>query len=365
MNYVQAFITNISFPAKLDQLLDFLIDREEINFTSYIDELLYLENTDWTAPKWCRIGDIVFFMHARSADAKIKAVTREYENRRSEFPAKYKNMIEASLKHAWEIYNRFGGKIFALGKVFDSCEIYPTEGMHWHSNIYAPINEICILDNPVSIQEFRDFIFIARQSTITPVFGDSFDKLKDLILSKNNKLPKYFINSRSVDILLRDIDSSNWLEIAKESRYKFFLEIQFRKFFVDYLLKELSDIKTLYKECPCYKDKIAASYVDNVILFNGRYLPVEVKLNINLEEHIIPQLTKYCHLSKLILDKDKKIFDSEKIYSDNVLVIDRDGIYLYTDSAKSIVKIYSLEDLHNLGEVKKLRQLIISKLLSR
>ena len=42
MNYVQAFITNISFPAKLDQLLDFLIDREEINFTSLSNNEVFL-----------------------------------------------------------------------------------------------------------------------------------------------------------------------------------------------------------------------------------------------------------------------------------------------------------------------------------
>ena len=234
--------------------------------------------------------------------------------------------------------------------------------MHWHSNIYALVNEICILDNPVNISEFRDFLFISRQSTITPVFSDSFDKLKDLMLSKNNNLLEYLLNSRSVDILLKGINSNNWLQIAQESRYKFFLEIQFRKFFVDYLLKELSDIKTIYKECPCYKDKSIVSYVDNIILFNGRYLPVEVKLNINLEENIIPQLTKYCNLSKLILDKNKKFADLEKIYSDNALIIDRDGIYLYTDSAKNIIKIFTLEDLRDFQDIKNLRQIIINLL---
>ncbi|MBQ7561987.1 MAG: hypothetical protein IJS99_09210 [Synergistaceae bacterium] len=346
----------------MKQLLEFLIDREKIKFTSYIDELLYLDSTDWTVPKWCRIGDIVFFMHAKTADVKIKSAAREYENRRSEFPAKHQNMIETAFKHAFELYNRFGGKIFAFGRVFDSCEISPTEGMHWKSDIYAPINEIYILDNPVSIEEFREFLFIARQSTITPVFGDSFDKLKDLMLSKNNKLPEYLLNSRSVDILLQGINSSNWLEIARKALYKFSLESKFREFFVDYLLKELGDIKTIYKECPCYKNKRSASYVDNIILFDGLYLPVEIKLNINLEEHIIPQLTKYCHLSKLILDGNKKFVDLNKIYSDNVLIIDRDGIYLYTDSAKNIIKIFLLDYLRDFQDIKNLRQIIIGQL---
>lgn len=70
---------------------------------------------------------------------------------------------------------------------------------------------------------------------------------------------------------------------------------------MNYLLRELSDIKTIYRECACYKDKGPASYVDNVILFNGKYLPVEIKLNIKAEKNIIGQVTKYCHLRKLIL----------------------------------------------------------------
>ncbi len=32
-----------------------------------------------------------------------------------------------------------------------------------------------------------------------------------------------------------------------------FLEEAFRKYYVDYLLRELGDKKTIYRECKCYK----------------------------------------------------------------------------------------------------------------
>ena len=62
MKEVQSFITNISFPKTLDELLFFLED----NFHFNVDDILEEEYIEWTAPRWCKLDDIVFFMHSKT-----------------------------------------------------------------------------------------------------------------------------------------------------------------------------------------------------------------------------------------------------------------------------------------------------------
>ena len=53
---VQAFIDNISFPTTLVELEDFI---DEFN----VEQILTVDVTEWTAPKWAVEGDIVFFFY--------------------------------------------------------------------------------------------------------------------------------------------------------------------------------------------------------------------------------------------------------------------------------------------------------------
>lgn len=55
---VQAFIDNISFPTTLVELEDFI---DEFN----VEQILTVDETEWTAPKWAVEGDIVFFFMRR------------------------------------------------------------------------------------------------------------------------------------------------------------------------------------------------------------------------------------------------------------------------------------------------------------
>ena len=72
MNYVQAYISNISFPNSLDEVYNY---AHFFNMEAIIrggDDGEYEDReTAWTAPKWCKKGDIVFFMHAKYANSKI------------------------------------------------------------------------------------------------------------------------------------------------------------------------------------------------------------------------------------------------------------------------------------------------------
>ena len=75
MNYVQSYISNISFPDSLEEVYNYahFFDMEKIMMAGECGE--YEERkTEWTAPKWCKKGDIVFFMCMQTADAKIRKI---------------------------------------------------------------------------------------------------------------------------------------------------------------------------------------------------------------------------------------------------------------------------------------------------
>lgn len=60
--------------------------------------------------------------------------------------------------------------------------------LHWGSRLYANMNNVYVLDNPIHISEFNQFIKISRCGALTPVYGKEYEELKKLLKSKN-KLP--------------------------------------------------------------------------------------------------------------------------------------------------------------------------------
>ena len=73
MKFVQAYISNISFPDSLDEVRDYanFFDIETI-LTGGNEDGYEEREVEWTAPKWCKKGDVVFFMHAKTANSKIR-----------------------------------------------------------------------------------------------------------------------------------------------------------------------------------------------------------------------------------------------------------------------------------------------------
>ena len=326
-------------------------DNEEDNYT------------EWTMPKWCKIGDIVFFMHAKTANATISRLKKKLRESKGEYSeSDYEGLISFLLRGE-DLYQKYGGKIFAVGKVCGGSFCYEEDSdfeYHWKSPVYAPIDSLYCLERPIAISEFNDFIYVSRQSAITPVFGKEFEALKSLIMSKN-AVPRYLEESVSMPIPLSKITGNNWIQIASQYRRSFFLEIQFRTYYVDYLLSSLGDRKGFFKECACIKGERKASFVDNVLVIGGKYLPVEVKLNIDTEKDLIGQLRKYCALDKLVLDTKKQRFAApEKVYGDGLLVIDTNGAYWYDNSEQSVSPIRSLDDIFTQQDISNLREAILT-----
>ena len=365
MFYVQSYISNVSFPTTLDEVYDF---ARSFNLETLLGcdfdrmEFDYEKRTNlWTAPKWCKKGDIVFFMHAKTAFQKIARLRKQLLSERSNYTNDEFWLMMNALIRAKKLYNIYGGKIFAIGRISGEVEYDPSDvEYHWKSNIYAPIDSIFLLETPIDISEFNQKIIISRQSSITPLFGEDFEFVKNLILSKNTVVEDYLLNSIAEPMPLSKISDDNWIEIVNRYRRSFFLETQFRTFYVNRLLKYLGDLKTIYKECPCKKKRSKTTFVDNVIKLNDKYLPVEIKLSVSAERDISAQLESYCGLDTLILDGKRDVH--ENVCSSNVLVIDTENVYIYSSPDKSLKKIYDLDDIQSYEDISVLRCIIIEEL---
>ena len=360
--YVQSYIANIAFPNPLDVLIETWINERGIyDIEALLDNNEYIT---WTAPRWAKVGDIVFFMHAKSARIRISASRTELRKRKEEFSEDKYNEISQWLDRGKDLYKKYGGKIFAVSRVVKN-PIYDEldENTQWGSHIYAEMDDRWILDEPIDLKEFRDFIQVSRQSSITPIYGNEYENLKKLIIAKNPNAPDFFLRSIATPIPLSRIDRENWLRVTYDYRRCFFLEQQFRVFYVDYFLRTLGDRKTFFRECRCRKKGIPDSFVDNIIRFNGKYLMIEVKLNIDSEKDIIGQVQKYCKDDAVYLDSGlENPVDMELVYRDNVIIIDTESVYLYDDNECTIKVLMPLDDIHEENDIVKLREYLMTLL---
>lgn len=176
---VQAYILNISAIQSIEEL------RKMVNggYAHTVEMPLMLgkqEIQEFTAPKWIMRGDIVFFYHAAMASTHNKRLQREVGNGNFEDSDK----LNEYLDYCDKLYDKYGGRIYAVGVIADNPSYYSDSGWehpHFKTRIFAPIENVVELDYPVSAKQFKDFLPIARQQGVTPVFGNVFMKLKSLI----------------------------------------------------------------------------------------------------------------------------------------------------------------------------------------
>lgn len=360
---MQVFVVNNSFNKSLNEIL------QDIKCRGYltIEALFNYQEVEWTVPRWCKPGDIAFFMFSKTANATMSALSTEFKKIGDRFTSREKRLITDAIHRGKRLYKQYGGCIFAFarveGRVF--YERPNSESLsHWNNPIYAPMNHLTILKNPVSIEEFRGFLTISRQRTITPVLGIAFDKLKEYIINAND-VPEFFMHLKATPIPLQKVNNENWILYGMEYRRRFFLEEAFRYYYVDYLLRELGDKKTFYRECNCYKHSGNPPRVDNIILFLGKYLPVEVKLSIHNEANLEGQVRQYCRLSRVDLGKGKILENPlQQMWSKNVLIIDTENVYIYDDLTSAVNHIYYLDRLTDMAMIQDLHSVIESVLLS-
>lgn len=351
---IQAFINSIALPDSIDDLRFYLTNDDRLLNPEH---LIVNSTAQWSVPRWCKRGDIVLFMVTVTSFQAISRVRAEIKRKKDQLSDSDYRLLKYGIMREESIYKNVGGCIFAIGRVAGPIVKFPGD-----VRVYADIDDITMLEEPIPYDKFKNKVPVSKGGSITPVYSEKYSILKTKI-TKQNDLPLYVLKSHSAPIREHYINRSNWLDIAKYYRFHYTLEEQFRKAFVDYLLKEISDSRKIYAECYCKKDTGQYGYIDNVVLFNGKYLPVEVKLNVDLETNLIGQVSKYCSLSLLNLD-NKQILSKpiENVYSDKVVIIDTYGIYLYDDSKLAYTKIYDFFNLSSKEDLQLIRISIIDSL---
>ena len=354
LDCVQAYVSNMTSYTSLDEL-------DYFEYSTLPENLLGGPDNEWTAPKWAKAGDIVFFMHAKTANSKISMLRSELRQRQNEFSKEKYDFINKYLEHALDVYSKYGGKIFVLGRVCGAPENISSEDVyydffHWKSRNYAAIDNIIELSDPIDISEFRGYIQITRGGSVTPLFDDEIVKLRDDI-GMNNPLPDYVRNAVARPVPLRKINDKNWLEIANCYRRSFILEKQFRKFYVDYLIRNLGDRRSFFTECRCQRSDINDSFMDYVMIFDGCYLPVEVKLSVSAEPNIVAQVSKYVFNSNVFLSNDcSACVTGDLFHKGKVLIIDTEKIYMYDAFSNRIDELLCLDSFRSSQHIDRFKK---------
>ena len=340
--YINAHINNISFPKTIEELEYFIYERGKYNVEDVINE----SNggyTIWTVPRSSVVGDIVLYFHAKTAIQWISKLENELKYLDSQIHDI--QVLSNWLMRARKLYSLYGGKIFAIGRINSQPEIEELEDgcLHWRGRIYAKVEDIIVLETPISISEFNDFIFVSRQSAITSLPSNEYERLKAIIVSKNDILPSYFLSSRIGNFSLANSNIENFLEITRPYRKRFLLESNFRSYYVDNILKVLSG-KKFYSECQCHTELSPLSRVDNVFEFEDRRFLLEVKLNIQLENDLPGQLDKYILADYIYLNKNCTNLIQEFI-NKYMFVIDMYGVYKYDVESRLLTKVINLDEI--------------------
>lgn len=331
---VQSCITSVGFPDDLDAVVGMAEKYSQSEWITDTDVLSNVEHyfpdgTFWTAPKWMTFGDVLFFYHTKRGALCTKRLSNE-ARRISDISPDFLEMMERSRNFS----ERYIGSIFACAKVDGIPEYFEQEaGAHFRSRSFAPIKRVHFFENPLFIDNFSDQIKIGQQ-TLTPIFRDQFDRLKEL-LSLNNALPSFLENAVFSDLSFRNIDRSNWMSISCKSDVRFVSEAQYREYFLDYLLEETKDPRTrILKECACKRNGSSTGIADYFIEINGSWIPVEAKLNILSERDLFGQLEKYVEIDEFSPTMGNRNQGTFAIPRSRLCILaDVAGLYLVKDGA--------------------------------
>lgn len=346
-HYINAHINNISFPTSIDELEYYIYERRMFD----VEDILTNSDSGWTVPRNAKIGDIVLFFHAKTAISRITALITQVNN----LPANTRHdtgLLLEWLDKAKRIYKIIGGKIFAIARVSGSPEYWPLDNefnqLHWRGRVFADVSDITVLKQPIDISEFNSFIKVSRQSAITPLPRNEFNQLRTIILNQNDNLPPFFHTSEIGDYALSHITAHNFLDITQEYRRRFLLEIDFRSYYVNYVLKSLFGHK-FWSECICHTEGKPNYYVDNVFYWKGKYYLLEVKLNVLLEPNLPQQLQQYIFADDLCLSPKfpEPVSDFERQF---MFVIDTNKFYRYDVESDTLCELVDLDAINRIDD---------------
>lgn len=179
---VYGFLNNMSFSRTLYQFEKNMEDGEYFN----VKHILTDDFVGWTVDSQAKSGQLCFWMHTSDAITHINNIRNEL-NEKPTHP-KYDYLMKC-LDKAEVLYNRCGGKIFAIGRLIGEPQEEKNETrdyIHWTSKFYGPIYTFYRLNNPIPKEDFAEFAQVKQKGAITNLTKDQCLKLLSLIEEKEN-----------------------------------------------------------------------------------------------------------------------------------------------------------------------------------
>ena len=217
------FITNFQSPLDLDELQEFQKSGYGSNLSSLLEDSEY--GTEWSVPSDAAPFDVVFFMcAATSTDSRHMAGVRKQAKLSGD-----QALIDLA-EAQYTLHKTYAGKILAVGLVEAEPEAVESgdgnSRPHWFSRIYPVI----LLENPIDISEFRDFIMVSRTGAITKLDDIQYDALIHVIVNRNSGFSDRFAKAKEeLQEYLDDSedDSRNHFALSPIPYFSKYLELIF------------------------------------------------------------------------------------------------------------------------------------------
>ena len=179
---VVGFLNSMSFPRNLYQFEKNMENDEHFNVLCILENWL----VGWTVDKYAKPGQLCFWMHTANSITHIRNVREELKQNPNH--KKYDYLMKC-LDKAEDLYNKYGGKIFAIGEVYDEPYEEKNENrdyIHWTSKFYAAIATFYHLEKPIPKESFAHITEIQPKGAITKLNLEQCNKLLALISESEN-----------------------------------------------------------------------------------------------------------------------------------------------------------------------------------
>ena len=173
------YIVNFQAPSSYEELKYFYDENNrKTNLEILLDDVSY-GSTIWSVPIYASVGDrILFYCSSTSID------TYHLTNAINESSDEEDITIARFGEKERQNYKKYAGKIICTGIVSEP-PFRDTNSSHSARLLYAKINNLHEIKNPLTSKEINNFLRISRFNSITNVHDDQWKQLRQLIQDKN------------------------------------------------------------------------------------------------------------------------------------------------------------------------------------
>ena len=300
MSGTLAFASAIGFPDRIGQLFDDLEKNESLG-PRFDAELVCGPGTVcWSAPPWCRPGDVCFFYCTTNWPMRIRRLrAKTIESRRwrtNGEPASEQDRsdLDDLLESAEELFRRIGGRVFAVGEVCAMPERQRAarKSERMRGRVYVDIKRVTPLEPALSREVTTHCIAPRPRATITYVDARSATELVNEI-DKEHGAPIWLRQKGFGRTELAQITLENWKTCVAHEGFRAINESELREALIDRLASALSGDECWHAECGCQSETKSCGVADYMVPLAGKWLPIEAKFQMAESREALEQMSRY------------------------------------------------------------------------